>query len=135
MKSRAEIVFEICTYAATVNAWWCDKLMSYARDIDAGHVRGIAHELRAVSTKDERHNDRCHDWARELLAPAKNYLPPELAAQIMEREASNERAQVSDLGAPLPDDVREMLTILAEECGEVVRRCTKILRFGPCLSG
>ena len=52
-----------------------------------------------------------------------NYLPPELAAQILERDAEL-------TASPLPDDVREILTILAEECGEVVQRCTKILRFG-----
>lgn len=58
------------------------------------------------------------------MAPIdKNHLPPELAAQILEREALLQ-------AAPLTDDVRELLTILAEECGEVVQRCTKILRFG-----
>lgn len=53
----------------------------------------------------------------------KNHLPPELAAQILEREAELSRA-------PLPDDVRELVTMLAEECAEVGQRCTKILRFG-----
>lgn len=53
----------------------------------------------------------------------KNHLPPELAAQILERDAKF-------AAAPLPEDVRELLTCLAEECGEVVQRCTKILRFG-----
>jgi NTP pyrophosphatase (non-canonical NTP hydrolase) len=52
-----------------------------------------------------------------------HHLPPELAAQILERDA--------ELAAnPLPEDLRELLTILAEECVESAQRCTKILRFG-----
>ncbi len=67
--------------------------------------------------------------ATAASAPPKNYLPPELAAQILERENRLERGGPPD-AEPLPDDERELLTILAEECGEVVQRCTKILRFG-----
>lgn len=52
-----------------------------------------------------------------------HYLPPELAAQILEREAK--------LAAePLRESQRELLVMLAEECGEVVQRVTKILRWG-----
>lgn len=52
-----------------------------------------------------------------------NQLPPELATQILEREELLKKF-------PMSEDVRELLTILAEECGEVVQRCTKVLRFG-----
>lgn len=38
--------------------------------------------------------------------------------------------QVAPFGEPLSPEVTEILTILAEECGEVVQRVTKILRFG-----
>lgn len=53
----------------------------------------------------------------------KNYLPPELAAQILERDAEIE-------ANPLDPGIRELLIVLAEECGETVQRVTKILRFG-----
>lgn len=53
----------------------------------------------------------------------KNHLPPELAAQILERDA-----QIRE--NPLTEAQRELLAILAEECGEVIQRATKILRFG-----
>ena len=53
----------------------------------------------------------------------KNYLPPELAAAILEREA-----QIC--AAPLAEDIRELITLQAEECVEAAQRCTKILRFG-----
>jgi NTP pyrophosphatase (non-canonical NTP hydrolase) len=50
------------------------------------------------------------------------HLPPELAAQVLERHNCVEGS--------ITDAERELLTILAEECGEVVQRCTKIQRFG-----
>lgn len=54
-----------------------------------------------------------------------NYLPPELAAQILEREAANQNQ-----AAPLDEGVRELLTVQIEELVEAAQRCTKILRFG-----
>lgn len=55
----------------------------------------------------------------------KNQLPGELAAKLL-----TETAATVPFGDALPPEVQEMLTILAEECGEVVQRVTKILRFG-----
>lgn len=55
--------------------------------------------------------------------PDRNHLPPELAAQILERDA-----QIRE--QPLTEAIREILTLLVEECCEVGQRVTKILRFG-----
>ena len=65
--------------------------------------------------------------------PEENYLPAEMASHILSREGrAKELRQTSS--APATDEldpaIRELLTILAEECGEVIQRCTKILRFG-----
>lgn len=57
------------------------------------------------------------------MTPDKNHLPAELAAKILEREAAQRAAEI-------PEDTRELVTLLAEECAEGAQACTKILRFG-----
>lgn len=58
----------------------------------------------------------------------KNELPPELAAQILEREAA---AAVPGRGRPdLDPAVLELLDFTSEECAEAIQAASKVKRFG-----
>ena len=65
--------------------------------------------------------------------PKENYLPPEMASHILSRDGRAKELHPVMPDVPLEEldpAIRELLTNLAEECSEVVRCCTKILRFG-----
>ena len=62
----------------------------------------------------------------------RNQMPPELAAQMLERENAVFDYSIRTIEASVAKGRArdEMLTVLAEECAETTQACTKILRFG-----
>lgn len=97
-----------------------DSLSAIIESVGDNHLRL---SLSSCSIFDDAPVDDCAPLDLDVDAPpdfGRHQMPPEM---------------VPPLSAPEPDPAlsaaqTEMLHVLAEECGEVVQRVTKILRFG-----
>jgi len=84
-------------------------------------------------TKPEDEYEDKFDTTDVTGVPPRNYLPPELVAEMIERQGAEftrlERMATAH-AEPLSDAQAELLVVLTEECAETIQRATKIQRFG-----
>ena len=83
----------------------------------------------------ETRKDKLQRWlidAYDLLDTLQGSDDEDTRSHVMERidEIENELSDIPNTFVPSMDYEKELLTIMMEECGEVIQACSKVIRFG-----